>query len=310
MTDLYLSLSVVVVCCSAAAYVGTRIAIQTSRQTQYRMQWLVGLLMAIYMSWLWDRPLLTRWLPWSGAIILGNWLPVFACFLAGQCLRTQGVQIWRRLLLGGTAFGLAGYSLVSPLLGQPPLCISQNTNNALQVQTSDCTCSAASAASLLRLYGIRATESEMARLCLTRAGTHWLGVYRGLKLKVASTEWDVVAEEFDVSGDMAAQAFRPGVLSVDFASRLGVQSLAAGMTGASGHSVVLLETTSHGGLKVFDPSPDFGFETWDTRFLQDIRSAVLLRLVPRNAATTLSPDVQQLVVRERQQRRQREFGAL
>src|SRR5260221_7046371 len=38
--------------------------------------------------------------------------------------------------------------------------------------------------------GISATEQEMADLCITRRGTYWQGLYRGLKLKTAGTLWE------------------------------------------------------------------------------------------------------------------------
>src|SRR5579871_4206650 len=57
----------------------------------------------------------------------------------------------------------------------------------LMRQTTDDSCSAASAAMLLYHYGIRTTEAQMAELCLTRAdlGTSPLGLYRGLAIKAA-----------------------------------------------------------------------------------------------------------------------------
>ena len=39
----------------------------------------------------------------------------------------------------------------------------------------------------------QSTEQEMAELCLTRHGTSWQGLYRGLKLKTAGTGWDVAS---------------------------------------------------------------------------------------------------------------------
>ena len=78
-----------------------------------------------------------------------------------------------------------------PLLGRTPACSERWDELGTCLQTTDYTCSPACAATLLKKYGIAATEQEMAELCLTRRGTSWQGLYRGLKLKTAGTDWDV-----------------------------------------------------------------------------------------------------------------------
>jgi hypothetical protein len=45
---------------------------------------------------------------------------------------------------------------------------------------------------------------------------------------------------------------------------------------------VCLGTSRWETLEVFDPSPDFGFESWNDRILADVDSGILLRLVSRN----------------------------
>ena len=68
------------------------------------------------------------------------------------------------------------------------------------MQSSPHTCSAASAATLLRFYGIRATEQEMAELCLTRSGTTWLGLYHGLASKLLGSQYRLEFFETDAEG--------------------------------------------------------------------------------------------------------------
>ncbi len=281
MADLYLSLGLMILLCLAAGIAGARIALRSNPRSQLLFQLLAGLLMAVYMVFLWDRPVLTRWLPWSAALVLGNWLPVLACFFVGNCSGNCQIPRIRRSVLTFVTYGLSLYSLYSPVTGDPPLCISQQNTKTLLIQTSEETCSPASAASLLRIHGIHASEGEMARLCLTRGGTHWLGVFRGLKLKVAGTGWDVVAEEFELTRDFQKARLTPGVLSIAFSARSGSPLVASGFSTQQGHSVVLLGNTASGELRVFDPSPEFGFETWNREFLKQVESAVLFRLVPK-----------------------------
>ena len=254
----------------------------------------VTLLMLVYVVLIWDSPLLVRLLPFSSAIILGNWLPLIGAFYAGVCFQATGVPIVRRVLLSGVLVGLCGYSLASPLLGSSPRCARVEFERVLEFQTTDSTCSAACAASLLRVHGIDATEREMASLCLTREGTHWLGLYRGLKVKTAGTDWDVVVER--VSGQtLLSQGSESGVLSLTFHGFASNRSFETGFAVQSGHAVVCLGRGGQGVLKVFDPSPDYGFENWDWKQLEQVESAILVRLKPRaGRAVKRIPDPRQL----------------
>ena len=56
-------------------------------------------LMFVYVVLVWDSPLIVRLLPFSGAIILGNWLPLVGAFYSGVCFRATGVPRVRRVLL-------------------------------------------------------------------------------------------------------------------------------------------------------------------------------------------------------------------
>lgn len=295
MADLYLSLCAMSVLCTAAAVAGARVAGRGDRWLVVRFQVLLGLLLILYMSCVWDRPLLAQLVPCSSLIVLGNWLPVIGCGFAGVCLQTRSIRLWRRLGLVTVTGLLAGYSLARPLLGEPPRGMPLSRGSTLQFQTDDHTCSAAAAASLLRIHGVPATETEMARLCLTREGTHWQGVYRGLKIKLSNTGWDVVAEDFRCPAARTSSRPMLGVLSLTFMSGSGSQALASGWATDAGHSVVALEYLPGDRLRVFDPSPEFGLEAWDQAFLGGIRSGVLLRLVPRGSALMPAVDLQQVI---------------
>ena len=195
MVDLYLSLGVMLTLCGLAAFAGAALQKRAGRATVVSAEVFVCLATAAYLNLLWDRPSLSRLLPFSSTIILGNWLPIVGSFFLGVCLKTERITFLRRILLAICMVAISGYSLAKPMLGKPPVCVPVMYDRTLDFQTTDQTCSAACAASLLRLHGVSANEKELARLCLTRHGTHWLGVYRGLKLKTAGTKWDVVVEE-------------------------------------------------------------------------------------------------------------------
>lgn len=282
MLDLMLGVCGMGFLCAMAAGAGARLQTHAGWKTVVLALVMMTAVMGAYMMWLWDRPLLIQLLPFSNAIILGNWLPIVGAFFVGVCLRTAQVARIRRLLLSATLSCLCAYSLVSPLLGHAPECgAAEVSGRMLEFQTTPQTCSAACAAGFLRLHGIPATEEEMAGLCLTRRGTHWLGVFRGLKLKTANTEWDVVVEE--VRPDELTQRVNPpGILALTFTQVSAAHSLESGFVADIGHTVVCLGTSRWETLEVFDPSPDFGFESWNDRILADVDSGILLRLVSRN----------------------------
>lgn len=284
MLDLKLSLAGMMVLCVLSAFAGSVLQKQARQRTVVLAQILVTAAMAGYMGWLWDRPLLIQLLPYSCAIILGNWLPVLGSFFVGICMQTERIMRIRRVLLVTTLSCLCCYSLTSPLLGIAPECDSTGrSERILDYQTTDRTCSAACAASLLRLHGIAATEEELAELCLTRRGTHWLGVFRGLKIKTAGTEWDVVVEDVTPE-ELTRGTNRVGVLALTFSSHAASQTLETGFGAEVGHTVVSLGTSRWGTLEVFDPSPDYGFESWNARVLADVEKGILLRLVSRNGS--------------------------
>lgn len=287
MLDLVLSVLGMLVLCFAFCMAGAWLQKRGGRILMVLALALVTAGGAAYMLWIWDRPVLARILPFSNVIVLGNWLPVAAAFFIGVCIQTQTIAFLRRFVLA-TALGcLSGFSLISPLLGDAPECgILDHSGRIFEFQTTKQTCSAACAAGLLRLHGIDATEEELAALCLTRSGTHWLGVFRGLKIKTAGTEWDVIVEEV-TPNQLTCSENLPGVLALTFKPEAAENSVESGFGTAVGHTVVCLGTSRISRtLEVFDPSPDYGFECWNERVLADVQTAILLRLVSRKGTTS------------------------
>jgi hypothetical protein len=112
-----------------------------------------------------------------------------------------------------------------------------------------------------------------------------LGVYRGLKLKTAGTEWDVIAEEV-AAPELLRDKPPLGVLSLTFGSGSVARAKESGFGTDIGHSVVSLGYSEGDSMGVFDPSPDYGIESWDRLVLQDIENCILLRLVSRNGSSS------------------------
>lgn len=269
---------------------GCRIGRNNAPVTRLTCQ--LGMLVTItlYGLFLWNRPLLTKLLPVSNVIILSNWLPIAGSFFIGIYLTTTAIARFRRIVVGGLTLSIVAFSFVSPLLGSAPTCSELEEESLLVHQTTPFTCSPAVAASLLRLHGVSATESELAGLCLTRKGTHWMGLYRGLVIKTQATEWNVVAEEYSPQALFRLQQ-HPCILALDFNTDAIPEGRELGFHEETGHSVLVLRTTNDQQLDVFDPSPHYGMETWDVDILQYVRSGVILRLVPRDKTAVSSRHV-------------------
>jgi hypothetical protein len=240
---------------------------------------LVGAGMIFYVKELWGKALLAALIPHSALIIWGNWFPLSAAFLVGITWTHGYGSRLRRVLFGLAVYLVSLYSVIEPFLGEAPQCRDAWIGPAC-LQTSPETCSAAAASTLLARHRVAAQESEMAQLCLTRAGTTWLGLYRGLMLKTEGRGLKV--DVFECSADTVLTDFRgPAVLSVglpddrpfpqwyvdEWGWQVGIR-----------HSVVLLEILPNGSLIVADPA--VGIELWTKADLEILWLGRGIRLLP------------------------------
>lgn len=119
-----------------------------------------------------------------------------------------------------------GFIVFQPTIVDIPLC-QDIREDGIVMQSTETTCGPASAATLLSINGVHATEQEMAKYCLTDSarGTRWLGIYRGLKLKTRGTDLEVVATNEFQTSDL------PAIVIVENGSIRGSHALV--ITGAS-----------------------------------------------------------------------------
>lgn len=190
----------------------------------------------------------------------------------------------RRLAVVGLLQVVGWVAVVRPLWGTSPRC-QDRWEGDICVQTTDSTCTAACAATLLKAHGIDASEQEMATLCLTRnGGTLWQGLYRGLKLKTAGTPWDVaiVHGSFDVL--RALDDRNPAILAAGIprngkAARIYTERY--GWTPGEWHSVLFFNFRGNGLVAMGDPTPGIGRENWSEDDLRILWVGRGMRLVPR-----------------------------
>ncbi len=281
MLDLYWGLLVLVLLALlllvTAAWVGQRVprAVATTGIL------IVMALSGLYVLTLWDNILMAQLLPVSNLIVLGNALPLAAAVVAGLAWPLIPGHVLRRLWLPTLLLGAGIYAAIEPLLGHAPHCLDVWDEDGICRQTDEKSCSAACAATLLAMHGIPATEQEMAQLCLTREGTRWQGIYRGLKLKTRGTPYDV--EVFGGTVD-DLRALTPGVLllATGLDSHAPVDPIYQeewGWRSGELHSVLLFEFVAYKQAKMADPG--IGREPWTVQDLQVLYRGRGMRLVPR-----------------------------
>jgi hypothetical protein len=238
----------------------------------------------LYGHVIWQRVTLAQVIPFSNLIVVANWFPMFSALLVGLAWRRIPGSCSRKSLSSVTLYVTALYAVIFPILGDPPRCDNVWSGDGFCLQTTDRTCTAASAASLLGLCDIRATEQEMADLCLTRSGTTWQGLYRGLKRKTHGTKWDVRVVRGDVQQLLAA-ASTPMVLSVGLTTGAevdGAYEREYGWVPGLRHSVLMLGAGPANRVEIVDPNPEIGRESWTTEELSLLYRGPALQLVPRN----------------------------
>lgn len=282
LSDLYVGIVIMLMVSAGLFLIGRRIAIIAPRWVMNVLAILTILGVAAYVVYLRDNVLMAIMLPYSNLIILGNWLPPGVGFLGGLAwIRVYGGRL-RKGIYTAVLISAGLFALLFPLLGEPPKCENKWLDDVC-IQTSGATCSAASAATLLMSVGIDADEGELARLSLTRKGTTWQGLYRGLKLKTAGTEWDI--DVFYCEADELRNLISsPLILAVGIPRGADVDPKYVADDGwISGqlHSVVLFRFLDNDRVLIGEPSSDSGLESWSKEDLAVLWRGVGLRLVPR-----------------------------
>ena len=264
MTDIYSALAIMVLLSVMLFF----IALWMTQKAPNWLRDLLGLVtiaaIGFYIRDVWDHVFVADWLPYSSLIVLGNWFPLFAGFLGGIVWQRVPGSALRKSLFVVAPCLAALYALVVPIRGLPPEC-SNEWRNGVCLQSSQATCSAASAATMLSAYGIATTEQEMAELCLTRQGTHWQGLYRGLKLKTADTRWDVEVFESNIE-DLQSLSDGPMILNLELKKDTDFDPVYVkkwGWIPGVPHSAVLLGFRPDGRIEMGDPSNGRELWSWD-----------------------------------------------
>lgn len=283
MSDLYLAMLLMTVLAGITFAAVRQLVRPWSQRTTNVLALAVVALMIAYVAVVWDKWWLAQVLPFSSLIVLGNWFPLWAAVLAALvCQQTQ--RRWRCGLHLAFLATVSGFSVVAPLIGDPPACGRSWESGGICIQTTHATCSPACAATLLGFCGIEAEEQEMAELCLTRKGTTWQGLYHGLKRKTAGTAWDVEVVRYDLD-QLRSLSGEPVILRVGLARDARVSpdyEREFGWRPGTGHSVVFLGFLPNGQVEVADPTPGIGRERWTVEDLKTLWDGQTVRLLRRS----------------------------
>jgi predicted double-glycine peptidase len=259
MSDIYIGIVIMLLLNATSFALAYWLSKDSSAQRFYTMAGAVVGLFALYQLYLHDRGIMAALLPFSNLIIVGNWVPVFGAFVAGMALRRIPGDRQRKIIYALPLLGLSVYVVFAQLRGEIPEG-NERFADGMILQSTLSSCGAACAATLLRANGIPASEVEMIHHCLTRErGTHWYGLYRGLKLKTERTGLRVKLLEGDIN--MLRALRQPAILSVRLDRQPGVDTyVREGWVPGVQHAVVLYGFAGDDELIIGDPA--VGLDHW------------------------------------------------
>ena len=278
MTDYFANATVMTL---ASLALGTAV-FKATRRTSRRSLWCGATLAAVfllsYLLLLRDSPLLTRLVPCTDVLAYGEWLPPILAVFLGLRLRLVDLPVWRKALLVILPAAVAVYVSYLPLFTSEPRIVDRKAGECV-LQSGPNTCGAAAAATFLSRLGLPTTESEMAKLCLTRwHGTPLHGIVRGLRIRMRDSNRRVVAEQADWNALRDGGIEPPLLLIVglteDTARRDPRYHEKWGWTVGQKHVVVFLGR-DRGEILMDDPSN--GTEHWTEQDVRNLWTGVVIR---------------------------------
>jgi hypothetical protein len=198
MADLRLAMALMALL-SIASFLGVRrLCAKAGPRVLDTLAAAMVLVIGVYIRLVWGQLWIVEWIPLPSVVILANWFPVLLGMLAAILwLRMQSYSIRRRIPIQLLLIGTTVWSEIYVIPQKPPKCGNEWIEPTAEIpfrvclQTTEYTCSAASAATILHALGVSSSEKEMAELCLTGEGTTWLGLYHGLSIRLQGSGFGV-----------------------------------------------------------------------------------------------------------------------
>jgi len=170
---------------SGCAFIAGRKVCRSERGSVSQWSFVCTILLTLVFCWKFHAKL--SWanaIPFSSVVFWSNLAPVMLAFATGMAMEITSLRRSTRPWIVGT-LGLLGTAylvmpIARPWILTPSIAPHDQFNGLVCLQSHDATCAAASAVTLLKLHGIKSSEKEMVRACLTsELGTEALGLYRG-----------------------------------------------------------------------------------------------------------------------------------
>jgi hypothetical protein len=288
MHSLWLAMALMALLSVAVFFATRRLVSRLSHRWLEGLAAVIVVLIGVYVRSVWGQLWIVRWIPLASVVVLANWFPLLLGALAGVFwVRTQTQTFWRRLPAQAVLMAGAVWSEIYVIPRHPPECgnewIEKSPTMPYRIcrQTTPYTCSAAAAATILTALGVETSEAEMSRLCLTREGTTWLGLYHGLTVRLQETDYRAEFFECSVADLPAAAGEFPLLLCCCLTPEVDEEFPAyaeeRGWKPGVSHSTVLLRY--HPPVCAIgdpsQPSPEF----WSTEDLENLWTGTGLRIV-------------------------------
>lgn len=283
MADLYFGILIVMLLSAGMLWLGLVVGRRAGRRRASLLLMIALLLLLAYQKFAADKLWMAKILPFSNLVIVGNFFPPLVALMAGLGWRLMPGGAVRRSVLLGPLVALPWVWIGHLVFGKPPELLNRWAGQVC-LQSSDASCSAAAAATLLHAYRIESTEQEMADACLTRPNGQWIGggtpmqgLYRGLKLKAAALKRKPAPFTGSLE-DLRKNLREPVILTVELlvgdphTGQYEQMHWDPGMR----HTIVLFRFLQDG--RAFVGDPDEGPETWSYEDLQVLWHGEGLRL--------------------------------
>ena len=260
MLDIYIAIFIIIILSGLLFYTALLLAKKYSRKISIIITVCVLLLLSLSIissphNWM------VSLLPFSNLIIFAATNLLFTSFIAGTAFELIPGKKYRKLLLIIPLLLITFYSSYSFLFKAAPV-TGNRWKDGVCLQSSESSCSAACAATLLKHYGIDTTEKEMVNLCFTRKnGTSLLGTYRALKIKTRNTKYSVKMEKWSLEKLLNTKF--PVIVQAELKEGANADPRYArqwGWTPGVSHAVIFYGKAS--GNKVIIADPSVGMEKW------------------------------------------------
>lgn len=294
MSGIWTMLSVMTLCMLGCAGAGYFLARRIGHSPAVVAAGLTAAAMLLFGRYMADSVWIARFVPAAILPVFGNWLPLLAGMLAGIGWAISPRPAWVKTATLGGLLVCAIYVPYRWLFDEQPL-VQDAWAGDLCMQTTDATCGAAAAATLLRTAGISANEHEMAELCFTTwRGTPLHGVIYGLAKKTEGTPWQVRIAHMDQQ--TLAQLGRPALLRVGLEEDASPSSQYVRQWGwmpGVAHMVVATKPLAGGRFTIGDPAS--GWESWNQEALDILWQGIAIYLEPRSETGAQQPSPTQVL---------------